>query len=200
MGYHVLTLAALAAGDGAGAQEAGEAAWKHISVAGEMGAMWRYWGGEAALAGGDLAVARCWADEAVSATRGIYLSWALTGRARVLMAEGQSRQAESDAHDALARAAENQARICVPDVLEILADLAGKSGRRPLAARLFGAAQGIRQRIGVVRFKIYDNGYQTSVSSLRDAMAQKDFDAAWAEGAALSTEEAIAYAQSVRRG
>jgi hypothetical protein len=200
MGYHVLTLAALAAGDGAGAQEAGEAAWKHISVAGEMGAMWRYWGGEAALAGGDLAVARCWADEAVSATRGIYLSWALTGRARVLMAEGQSRQAESDAHDALARAAENQARICVPDVLEILADLAGKSGSHPPAARLFGAAQGIRQRIGVVRFKIYDNGYQSSVSSLRDAMAQKDFDAAWAEGAALSAEEAIAYAQSVRRG
>ena len=71
MGYHVLTLAALAAGNGAGAQEAGEAAWKHISVAGEMGAMWRYWGGEAALAGGDLAVARGWADDAVSATGGL---------------------------------------------------------------------------------------------------------------------------------
>jgi predicted ATPase len=193
MGYHVLTLAALAAGDGAAAQEAGEAARKHISVAGEMGAMWRYWGGEAALAGGDLAVARCWADEAVSATKGIYLSWALTGRARVLMAEGVSNQAESDAHDALARAAENEARICVPDILEILADLAGRSGRHSAAARLFGAAQGIRQRIGVVRFKIYDNGYQTSVTSLRDVMADKDFDAAWAEGAALSTEEAIAY-------
>ena len=94
MGYHVLTLAALAAGDGAGAREAGEAAWKHISVAGEMGAMWRYWGGEAALAGGDLAVARGWADDAVSATKGIYLSWALTGRARVLMAQGEPKQAE----------------------------------------------------------------------------------------------------------
>ena len=95
MGYHVLTLAALAAGDGAGAQEAREAAWKHISVAGEMGAMWRYWGGEAALAGGDLAVARGWADDAVSATKGLYLSWALTGRARVLMAQGEPKQAES---------------------------------------------------------------------------------------------------------
>ncbi len=195
MGYHVLTLAALAAGDGAGAHEAGEAAWKHISVAGEMGAMWRYWGGEAALAGGDLAVARSWADEAVSATKGIYLSWALTGRARVLLAAGDSKQAESDARDALARAAENEARICVPDILEILADLAGKSGSHHEAARLFGAAQGIRQRINVVRFKIYDNGYQASVASLRDAMGEKDFDAVWVEGAALSTEEAIAYAQ-----
>jgi DNA-binding NarL/FixJ family response regulator len=47
----------------------------------------------------------------------------------------------------------------------------------------------------VVRFKVYDAGYQASVTALRDAMGEKDFDAAWAEGAALSTEEAIAYAQ-----
>jgi DNA-binding CsgD family transcriptional regulator len=32
------------------------------------------------------------------------------------------------------------------------------------------------------------------VAALRDAMEANDFDAAWAEGAALSTEEAIAYA------
>jgi hypothetical protein len=33
------------------------------------------------------------------------------------------------------------------------------------------------------------------VAALRDAVGDNDFDAAWAEGAALSTEEAIAYAQ-----
>jgi hypothetical protein len=32
--------------------------------------MWRYWDAEAALAGGDLAAARGWADDAVSATKG----------------------------------------------------------------------------------------------------------------------------------
>jgi DNA-binding CsgD family transcriptional regulator len=195
MGYHVLALAALAAGDGAGAQEAGEAAWKHISVAGEMGAMWRYWGGEAALAGGDLAVARGWADDAVSATKGLYLSWALTGRARVLMAQGEPKQAEADAHEALARAAEIEAHICVPDILEVLADLAGEAGSHREAARLFGAAHSSRQRMGMVRFKIYDAGYQASVAMLRDALGQQDFGSAWTEGAALSTEEAIAYAQ-----
>ena len=195
MGYHVLTLAALAAGDGAGAQEAGEAAWKHISVAGEMGAMWRYWGGEAALAGGDLAVARGWADDAVSATKGLYLSWALTGRARVLMAQGEPKQAEADAHEALARAAEIEAHICVPDILEVLADLAGEAGSHREAARLFGAAHSSRQRMGMVRFKIYDAGYQASVAMLREALGEQDFGSAWTEGAALSTEEAIAYAQ-----
>ena len=49
-----------------------------------------------------------------------------------------------------------------------------------------------------MRFKIYDTGYQASVAALRNAMDSKDFDSAWAEGAALSTEEAIAYAQRGR--
>ncbi len=51
--------------------------------------------------------------------------------------------------------------------------------------------------MGAVRFKVWDAGYEASVAALRDALGEKDFDAAWAEGAALSTEEAIAYA---RRG
>ncbi|MGN6168643.1 MAG: helix-turn-helix transcriptional regulator, partial [Solirubrobacteraceae bacterium] len=195
LGYQIMAVAALAAGDGAQAQEACEAASKHMSVVGEMGAMWRYWGAEAALAGGDLAAARAWADEAVSATKGCYLSWALTGRARVLMAHGEPRQAESDAHDALTRAAETHVHGCVPDPLEILADLACEAGSHREATRLFGAAQSIRQRTGVVRFKVYEPGYQASVTALRDALGESDFDATWAEGAALSTEEAIAYAQ-----
>jgi DNA-binding CsgD family transcriptional regulator len=160
-----------------------------------MGAIWRFWNAEAALAGGDLAAARGWADDAVSVTKGCYLSLALTARARVLIAQGEPKQAESDAHDALTRAAEIEAHLFVPDVLEILADLAGEAGSHREAARLFGAAAAIRLRIGAVRFKIYDAGYEASVAVVRNALGDEDFQAAWAEGAALSTEEAIAYAQ-----
>jgi DNA-binding CsgD family transcriptional regulator len=200
VGYQVLALAALAAGDGASADEAREAAWKHISVTGEMGAMWRYWNAEAALAGGDLAVARRWADDAVSATKGFYLSLALTGRARVAIAQGEPEQAKRDAHDALSCAADIQAHLPISDTLECLATLAGEEGSCHEAARLFGAADGIRQRMGEVRFQIYQAGYESSVAALRDAMGEEDFDSAWAEGAALSTEEAIAYAQRGRGG
>ena len=52
--------------------------------------------------------------------------------------------------------------------------------------------------MGAVRFKVWDAGYEASVTALRDALGEQDFDAAWAEGAALSTEEAIAYAQRGR--
>ena len=52
--------------------------------------------------------------------------------------------------------------------------------------------------MGTVRFKTYDAGYEASVAALREALGEKNFDAAWAEGAALSTEEAIAHAQRGR--
>ena len=107
-------------------------------------------------------------------------------------------QPERDAHDALAIAASMQAYLGIPDILECLGTLAGETGSHREAARLFGAAAAIRLRIGAVRFKIYDADYQASVAALRDAMAEQDFDSAWAEGAALSTEEAIAYAQRGR--
>ena len=41
---------------------------------------------------------------------------------------------------------------------------------------------------------MYDAAYEASVVALRDAMGDNDFESAWAEGAALSAEEAIAYA------
>jgi DNA-binding CsgD family transcriptional regulator len=52
--------------------------------------------------------------------------------------------------------------------------------------------------MGAVRFKVWDAGYEASVTTLRDALGEQDFDSAWAEGAALSTQEAIAYAQRGR--
>ncbi len=144
-----------------------------------------------------LASARRWADDSVAATRGHNLAVALTTRARVANMQGEPEQAERDAHDALVRAAEVEAYVVISDILECLATLAGDAGNHEQAARLFGAADGARRHSGTVRFKIWDAGYEASLASLRDALGENDFDAAWAEGAALSTEEAIAYA---RRG
>jgi DNA-binding CsgD family transcriptional regulator len=199
VGHAVSGFAALAAGDFAAAHEAREAALHHpIVLGGGTAAAQRIWNADGALADRDLAAARRWADEAVSTTTGFYLLRALTTRARVAIAQGEPEQAERDAHDALARAADMQARPGVADTLECVANLTGDGGGAREAARLFGAAHAIRQRIGEVRFKIYDAGYEASVGGLRDALGEQDFDAAWTEGAALSTDEAIAYAQRGR--
>jgi predicted ATPase/class 3 adenylate cyclase/DNA-binding CsgD family transcriptional regulator len=193
--YAALATAALAAGDVATALDGYDAAWKHLSVQPGNAALQRAAQAVAALVAGDLGAARRWADDAVQTTTGWHLMWALTTRARVAIAQGEVEQAEHDAHDAVARAAEIQGLIWIPDILECLGKLAGDADSHRAAARLFGAAEAIRQRMRAVRFKVWDASYEASVAALRDAMGERDFDAAWAEGAVLSTEEAIAYAQ-----
>ena len=138
-----------------------------------MAAIFSTYVAQAALARGDLIAARRWADDAVATTTGWHLSVALTTRARVAIAQGEPEQAERDAHEALAVAAGTRAYTGAPDTLECLAALAVDAGSHREAARLFGAAQAIRQRIGQVRFKIFDAGYEAAVAALRDAMGEK---------------------------
>jgi len=197
LAYTALGVAALAAGDAATA-DASAAAGQHLRVLPLHVAVRRSFNALAALSRADLGAARRGADDAVQTATGWHLTLALTTRALVAIAQGEPQQAERDAHDALARAAELKASLGIPDSLECLAMLAGDAGSHREAARLFGAAQAIRQRIGAVRFKIWDAGYEASVAALRNAMGGEDFDAARAEGAALSLEEAIAYAQRGR--
>ncbi|OBK22915.1 transcriptional regulator [Mycobacterium asiaticum] len=199
LGYLALGWARLAAGDVAGARDALAKAYGRIPDAGwtSTNLMWR---AQTELAAGDVAAARLWADGGVAATTGYFRILALNTRARVALAEGHPagiEAAESDEHEALACAAATGAQLGVPDVFDGLAGLAAQAGSYPEAARLLGAAEGIRDRTGEVRYVIYQADYEKTVAVLREAMSENDFDAARAEGSALSTMEAIAYA---RRG
>jgi predicted ATPase/class 3 adenylate cyclase/DNA-binding CsgD family transcriptional regulator len=197
--YRARAIAALAAGDVATAQDAAEMAWQHFGALPLGAALAGAAKAQAALAGGDLIAACQSADDAVSTMTGRYLlEDALTTRCQVAIAQGEAEQAERYAHDALAHAAKIGTYLFIPDILECLGTLAAGAGSHREAARLFGATDAMRERIGSVRFKVHDAGYEASVAALRDALGKADFDAAWAEGAALSTKEAIAYAQRGR--
>jgi predicted ATPase/class 3 adenylate cyclase/DNA-binding CsgD family transcriptional regulator len=198
IGYAPLARAALASGDVAAATEAGEVARQRMSAhptpAANINPI-----AEIALARGDLITARRYADEAVAVTSGVHLALALTARTRVAIAEGELDQAEHDAHKALTCAASAVgAPAATPDALECLATLAGYADSHREAARLFGAANAMRQRTGLVRYKVYDADYDGAVAAVRAALGDNDFESAWAEGSALSTDEAIAYAQRGR--
>ena len=185
------------AGDVATARDAIEA-WPDLSAVPQYAAMQLIFNARDAVAGGDLIAARRWADEAVTRTAGYHLSVALSTRARVAIAQGKPDKATRDAHEALACAANVGAYLPIPDILECLAGLASDAGSHREAARLFGAAHAIRERRGAVRPKLGYAGYEAAVAALRDALGEEDFESAWAEGAALSVEEAIAYAQRGR--
>jgi predicted ATPase/class 3 adenylate cyclase/DNA-binding CsgD family transcriptional regulator len=197
LAYLALAHAAMAAGDVAAANEAVIACVQRVSDHRETFAVCMYATAQVALARGDLDVARRCADDAVSATSGSHLASALISRARVAIAQGDLDQANRDAHDALAVAEGVQAYEPVPGILESLACIAAASGSLREVARLFGAADAMRDRMGSVRFKIDDAACEAWMSKARDGLGESHFDSAWAEGAALSTAEAIAYA---RRG
>ncbi|MET0453994.1 MAG: LuxR C-terminal-related transcriptional regulator [Mycobacterium sp.] len=194
-----LTVASLAAGDVAAAADAIAAGLPYLSLQPKQAAIWIAYTAQAALARGDLTAARRSADEAVAATSGFHLSLALTTRAMVAIAQGEPEQAGRDAHDALVTATSSGTCGATPETLDCLAALAVDTGSHREATRLLGAADSIRQRGGFVRFKIFDAAVEASAATLRDALGERDFEAAWAEGAALSTAEAVAYARR-RRG
>ena len=194
--FQGLANACLAAGDGTGAWQATESALEHTGLHVKMG--FYCWAAYGPLACGDLLAARRWAEDAVTVSPGGYLSWALVGRAWVEIAQGELEAAERDAYEALSVAVGCQAYIQIPDTLECLADLACRAGSHREAVRLLGAAESTRKCMSYVRLKIFADDYEARMSTLREALDDSDFDAAWAEGASLSTEEAIAYAQRGR--
>ncbi len=197
VGYAPLARAALASGDVAAAVEASELAWQRLGAhplpAGNVNPM-----AEIALARGDLEEASRYADDAVARARGVHLALALVARTQVSIAKGAIDVAERDAHKALALAVSGGTKAPIPEALECLAALAGRAESRHEAARLFGAAHVLRQRLNLVRYKVYDAGHDASVAALREALGDSEFESAWADGAALSIDEAIAYAQRGR--
>lgn len=194
--YAALAFAALAGGDVGGAVDASEAARERFGDR-PLAATTTKPSAQVALARGDLASARRFAEEDVASAVGWFTVEALTTRARVALAENEPGQAERDAHDALTRAVDTGIHSLVPDLLECLARLSHLAGSHLDAVRLFGAAHAVRERTGIVRFRVYDADYAASVDAARRALSEKEFDDAWAAGAALSMDEAITYA---RRG
>jgi DNA-binding CsgD family transcriptional regulator len=89
---------------------------------------------------------------------------------------------------------ETDTHLSTADTLECLARMTFDADSHSEATRLLGAAASTRQRMGLVRFKVFDDAHQALVSALQNAMGDDDFDAAWTEGVTLTTEEAIAYA------
>jgi DNA-binding CsgD family transcriptional regulator len=154
---------------------------------------------ETALAHGDHATAREWADTAVAraAGRPINTVEALLASARVAIALGDIERAEHDAHLALTEANAASVWLLVPHIVDCLGHVDSIDGRPHEAVRLYAAADASRQRMGVIRPALYRRVHDGDVSALRTALGDDVFADLWDQGAALSIDETIAY---VRRG
>jgi predicted ATPase/DNA-binding SARP family transcriptional activator len=85
--------------------------------------------------------------------------------------------------------------------LEGLAGTAVRAGRPEVAARLFGAAEELRQALGgVPMWPAHRVDYERNLASLRAALPAATLAAAWAAGRALPTDTALALAIEIAVG
>jgi non-specific serine/threonine protein kinase len=82
----------------------------------------------------------------------------------------------------------------VVECLELLAALGPWDGGPDRAGRLFGAAAAVRARIGFGRPPSERAEYDQAIAAARHRLTDGAFDRAWAEGQALSLEQAVRFA------
>ena len=85
-------------------------------------------------------------------------------------------------------------RPSVIDSLEGLAGVAAATAAPRRAARLWGAADALRQEIGYARSVHDSNAYERRVKAIRATLTAEAFDQAWDEGRAMTLDDAVRYA------
>src|SRR5216683_3738327 len=153
---------------------------------------------QAQLALGEPEEAAAMLDDATTLARANAMTWVLGRAARVraeLRArEGDLQEAESLAHESLNLGREAGDQLGLVDALELLARLAAEHDSNKESIRLWGAAESLRSELGYVRFPVDRGPHEAAVAAAKLALGADEFAAAWAQGAKLSAEEAIAYA------
>jgi DNA-binding CsgD family transcriptional regulator len=122
---------------------------------------------------------------------------ALVTQALLARLDGDAHRAEDLFHEALDLVCRVGLRFNLCDTLDGLGGSVADQGRFEEAARILGAAHGLRETIGCLRFPVHRRSHEADTAVVRDALGAGAFDEAWAEGAALALDDAIAYA---RRG
>lgn len=120
------------------------------------------------------------------------------GLARALLLEGDDERAESVTHDALKVLMDNGWRPGVIDALDVVAEVALFTGKYERAVRLIAAAQKERTALGLVAFPVLRERTERNLASVGDALGDESLERALQDGARLSLQEAVAYAQRGR--
>jgi len=120
------------------------------------------------------------------------------GLARALLLEGDDERAESITHDALKVLMDNGWRPWVIDALDVVAEVALLAGQYERAVRLIAAAQKERTAVGLVAFPMLRERTKRNLASVGTALGDENLERALQDGARLSLEEAVAYAQRGR--
>ncbi len=151
---------------------------------------------------GNMDVAHGHAEEALEIARQVGSGWMQANAERLLgrlaLAAGEPTEAERYVHDALGRLVAKGFALDIPECLDVLAAAAAAQESFEEAARLLGAAAVGRQRLGIVRFPPEPDFWASVEHTPREALGPDGYHAAFTAGAALGTDDAVAYVRRAR--
>jgi predicted ATPase/class 3 adenylate cyclase len=148
-----------------------------------------------ALKQGERATARSRAEESLMLYREMEhregIAEALCMLGNVEAARGDHALARTLYEDSLAIAQEIGDRELIASGLGGLASVVAKQGEFAWATRLWGNAEALREAIGAPMQPIEWDDYEQAVATARDQLGEEAFVSAWAEGRAMTAEQAL---------
>jgi len=110
------------------------------------------------------------------------------------LVRGNLQQAEALHRESLALSRQLGDKLVAAEALEGLAEHASPRGEAERVARLFGAAEALREVVGYRQEPREHALRKPYLAVVRPQLAEAKWEAAWTEGRRLGFEEAIAYA------
>jgi predicted ATPase/class 3 adenylate cyclase len=165
------------------------------------------WGlGRVAFLQGKIALARSLLEEGSTHFQGeetpydLYKkAWTLSQLAQVVAFEGDHATAHALYEQCLAIVKQVDFKVWTPFYLEGLAAVVAAQGELPWAARLWGAAEALRDALGTPIPPAYRVDYERSVAAARTQLGEQAFAVEWAEGRATPLEWVITDVLKVRQ-
>ena len=115
----------------------------------------------------------------------------LMGLARVAIAEGNLALALQRYQECLAMLHELDYQEFIPACLEGLGAVVAVQGEPAKAAWLWGAAEAKREAMEASMHPVYRDDYDKAVAAARGELGEDAFASAWAEGRAMSLDQAV---------
>jgi len=122
------------------------------------------------------------------------MALALVNQGFVALSEREHGRARTFLREALRRLAELEFRDVIGYCFEGLAAVLASTGEPESGARLLGAAESLRESVGVELAPSERETHDATAAAIRGSLGEKEFAAAWLEGRELPLDDAIAYA------
>jgi tetratricopeptide (TPR) repeat protein len=147
---------------------------------------------------GELSAAKSYYEESASISKKMKDKWgiayAIKGMADIAFKQSDFSTASALSRECLILFQKTGDNIGLPFALESVAALALVKDRPEKAVRIFGAAETLRKSTNSPLPPPNHSAYQKNLYILQKQLGQASFDFVWAEGCAMSLDEAITYA------